>query len=180
MRAEGIIAYPKKVLLATDGTEDSMRAARAAFALVGNAGAEMHVVHVGQSSASVHGAEAAGTRLPGEPPGYAERAARKLLDRQAEEIRAAGVDVAGAHLRMDRRAAEVVALAEQLGVDLLVVGSGGPRPMRRAVAATARRSALGRASDTIVRSAHCPVLVVRGEGLFEERPESEKREEGTT
>jgi nucleotide-binding universal stress UspA family protein len=159
-----MIAYPKKVLLAADGTEDSARAARAAVALAGNAGAEMHVVHVGQSAASIHGAEAAGGRLPGEPSGYAERTARKLLDRQAEEIRSAGVPVAGAHLRMGRPAAEIVALAEQLGVDLLVVGSGGPRPMRRAVAATTRKSALGRASDAIVHSAHCPVLIVRGEG----------------
>jgi len=136
--------------------------------------------NVGQSAASAHGAEAAGGRLPGEPPGYAERTARKLLDKQAEELRAAGVAVAGAHLRTGRPAAEVVALAEQLGADLLVVGSGGPRPMRRAVAATARRSTLGRASDTIVRSAHCPVLNVRGEALFGEGvgPGSEK--EGTT
>jgi nucleotide-binding universal stress UspA family protein len=36
--------------------------------------------------------------------------------------------------------------------------------MRRAVAATTRKSALGRASDAIVHSAHCPVLIVRGEG----------------
>ena len=175
-----MIPYPKKVLLATDGTEDSTRAAHAAVALAGDADAELHVVHVGQSTASVYGAEAAGGRLPGESTGYAERTARKLLDRQPEQIRAAGVF--GTHLRTGRPAAEVVAPAEQLGVDLLVVGSGGPCPMRRAVAATVRRSALGRVSDAIVRSAHCPVLVVRGEGPSWEgaRPEFEKEEEGTT
>lgn len=81
-----MIPYPKKVLLATNGTKDSARAAHAAVALAGNAGAELHVVHVGQNAASVYGAEAAGGRPPGEPPGYAERTARKLLDRQAEQI----------------------------------------------------------------------------------------------
>ena len=96
-----MIPYTKKVLLATDGTEDSTRAAHAAVALAGDADAELHVVHVGQSTASVYGAEATGGRLPGESTGYAERTARKLLDRQPEQIRAAGVS--GTHLRTGRR-----------------------------------------------------------------------------
>ena len=71
-------------------------------------------------------------------------------------------------------------LSDELGADLIVVGSGRPRAVRRAVSGTIRRPVLGAAADYIVRSAHCPVLVVRGEGLFEERPESEKRKEWTT
>ena len=160
--------YPRKVLLATDGTEDSTRAANAAFALVASSGAELHVVHVGQAAPSNVSASAMRPALPGEPPGYAERQARKLLDRHVEELRAEGATVTGAHQRMGRPATAVVALAEEIGADMLVIGRGGPHKMRRAVAATTRRAALGRAADAIVRTAPCPVLVVRGDGAVAE------------
>lgn len=157
--------YPNKVLLATDGTEDSARAARAAVALANSSGAELHVVHVGHAGPALGGAPAMRPALPGEPPGYAEQQARKLLERQVEEIRAANGTVTGVHLRMGQPAPEVVAVAAEIGADLLVVGSGRPRPVRRTVAATTRQPALGRASDVIVRAAHCPVLVVRGDAV---------------
>ncbi len=107
----------------TDGSEDSLRAARAALALAGNAGAELHV---GQAAPSASGATAARPPLPGEPPGYAERQARKLLDGQADWIRENGGTVAGDHLKMGRPAAEVISLGVQLGADMIVVGSGRP------------------------------------------------------
>jgi len=162
-----MIEYPKKILLATDATEDSTKAANVATALAGRAGSELHVVHVGRPTASAAGGTAMRPPLPGEPPGYAERQALKLLDRQVEQVEAAGGGVAEAHLRMGQPAAEIIALAVELGADLLVVGSGGPRPVRRAVAATTRQAVIGRASGVIVRSAPCPVLVVRGEGLLD-------------
>ncbi len=64
--------------------------------------------------------------------------------------------VAQAHLRMGKPAAEIVALAEELGVGLVVVGSRGLGGVRRAL--------MGSVSDSVVRHAHCPVLVVRKEG----------------
>lgn len=39
--------FPAKILLATDGSEDAMLAARAAISLAKDTGAELHVVHVG-------------------------------------------------------------------------------------------------------------------------------------
>ena len=49
---------------------------------------------------------------------------------------------------------EIVALAEEIGVDLIVVGSRGRSPLKRTL--------MGSVSDSVVRHAHCPVLVVRG------------------
>ncbi|MDP8902052.1 MAG: hypothetical protein M3N33_13120 [Actinomycetota bacterium] len=40
--------------------------------------------------------------------------------------------------------------------------------LKRAIAATTRRAALSRAADAIVRTAPCPVLVVRGDGAVAE------------
>ena len=162
-----MIEYPKKILLATDGTKGSATAASAAVALATSSGAELHMFHVGHAAQTSEVATAMRPALSDEPPGYAERQARKLLERQVEEIRAAGGTVSVARLRTGQPSSEVLALATELGVDLLVVGSGGPHKMRRAVAATVRRAALGRAADVIVCNAHCPVLVARGDGLPE-------------
>jgi len=57
---------------------------------------------------------------------------------------------------MGNPAAEIVELAEELGVGLVVVGSRGLGGVRRAL--------MGSVSDSVVRHAHCPVLVVRIEG----------------
>lgn len=167
-----MIEYPTKVLLATDGTEDSVRAARVAVALTASSGGELHVVHVGQAASPSTGVTVEGAALPGEPPGYAEKQARKLLDGQVEVIKSVGGEVTDAHLRMGQPASEVVSVGAEIGADLIVVGSGGPRPMRRAVAAATRRASLGRASDAIVRAAHCPVLVARGDAAMQEDADS--------
>jgi len=59
-----------------------------------------------------------------------------------------------------------VGLSDEIGADLIVLGSGRPRAVRRAVSETIRRAAIGTATDYIVRSAHCPALVVRGDGIL--------------
>jgi nucleotide-binding universal stress UspA family protein len=68
-------------------------------------------------------------------------------------MKAAGATVAQAHLRLGRVDEEVVVLAEELGVDLIAVGSRGLGGVKRAL--------MGSVSDSVVRHAHCPVLVVR-------------------
>ena len=47
---------------------------------------------------------------------------------------------------------EIILLAEEIGADLVVMGSRGLRGVRRAL--------IGSVSDSVVRHAHCPVLVV--------------------
>jgi nucleotide-binding universal stress UspA family protein len=48
-----------------------------------------------------------------------------------------------------------VRLAEEIGAGLIVMGSRGRGGVRRAL--------MGSVSDSVVRHAHCPVLVVREE-----------------
>lgn len=59
------------------------------------------------------------------------------------------------HLRVGRPEGEIVALAEELRVGLIVMGSRGRGGVRRAF--------MGSVSDSVVRHAHCPVMVVRQE-----------------
>ena len=82
------------------------------------------------------------------------REAREILDEQVRKIEAAGGTVAIAHLKMNERRDEaIVHLAEEIGADLIVMGSRGFGGLKRAL--------LGNVADSVVRHAHCPVLVVR-------------------
>jgi len=68
-------------------------------------------------------------------------------------VEEAGGAVAGIHLREGGPPAkEIIALAEELGVDLIVVGSRDRGRLRRALT--------GSVCDQVVRRARCPVLVV--------------------
>jgi nucleotide-binding universal stress UspA family protein len=84
-----------------------------------------------------------------------DREAQRLLDAQAEQVRAAGGCVAQLHSRSGRPDEEIIALAEELGTRLIVLGSRGRGGVRRAL--------MGSVSDSVVRHARCPVLIVRPE-----------------
>ena len=64
-----------------------------------------------------------------------------------------------AHLMSGRADEEIIFLAEGAEADLVVVGSRGLGGIRRA--------RISSVSDSVVRHTHCPVLVVRREGLQE-------------
>ena len=138
-----------KILLATDGSEESELAARVAVELAKSTGSELHLVHV--------------KLLPLTPPypdvldwredlERAEREARELLHEQVKMVEDAGGTVAGVHLREEEPAEEIIALADELGVGLIIVGRRDRGRIRRALA--------GSVSDWVVRHAHCPVLVI--------------------
>jgi len=86
---------------------------------------------------------------------HLEREAQRLPDTQVEQVRAAGGSTAQTQLRVGRPDREIVDLAEEIGVGLIVMESRGLGGMRRAL--------MGSVSDSVVRHAHCPVLVVRPE-----------------
>jgi nucleotide-binding universal stress UspA family protein len=80
---------------------------------------------------------------------------RRVLDTEVQKVREARGTVAQAHLRMGKAAAEIVELAEEIGAGLVIVGSRGLSGIRRPL--------MGSVSDSVVRHAHCPVMVVREE-----------------
>jgi nucleotide-binding universal stress UspA family protein len=85
----------------------------------------------------------------------AKRNAQQRLDEQVGQVEAAGRAIAEAHLSIGAADEEVVGLAEEVGVGLIVVGSRGLGGLKRAL--------MGSVSESIIRHAHCPVLVVRAE-----------------
>ncbi len=142
---------PGRILLATDGSEQAKLATRVAVELAKCTGSELHVVHVELLFLTPPYPDVLDWRW-GEDLERAAREARGLLDEQVEKVEDVGGTVAGAHLREEEPAEEIVALAEELGVSLVVVGSRDRGRIRRALS--------GSVSDWVVRHARYPVLVV--------------------
>ena len=149
--------FPAKILLATDGSEEADLAASACAELTKTTGSELHVVCVQPASYVFEMAdwEAARADFAEELERASERMAESTLEAQVQKIREAGGEISGAHARVGFPDAEIVGLAGSLGAGLIVIGSRGRGPLRRAL--------MGSVSDSVVRHAHCPVMVVRPE-----------------
>jgi nucleotide-binding universal stress UspA family protein len=139
----------RRILLAADGSEEAALATQAAVELANSTSSELHVVYVKLIPILLPYPEVLDWR---EDLEYTEREARELLNEQVKKVEDAGGTVAEVHLREEQSAEEIVALAEELGAYLIVVGS---RPRGRI-----RRALAGSVSDWVVRHAPCPVLVV--------------------
>ena len=151
-----------RILLATYGSEGKDEfAAHTAISLANSADCELHLVYVEQLPAYPAYAPISLRHLEWELHEGAERVGLERLWELDRNVRIAGGAVAGAHLRIGVVAEEVVDLAEELEVDLIVVGSRGRSPIGRAL--------MGSVSDSIVRQARCPVVVARSQEADDER-----------
>ena len=158
--------FPTKILLATDGSTEAELAARTAVDLSQNTGSELHLIHVldvakvGLSMAVLYseapdpeGVNLSDPVLEEDLERRAKKGGREVLDAEVQRVRSAGGAVAQSHLMLGEVEREIVHLAEDLGAGLIVMGSRGRGGMRRAL--------MGSVSDSVVRHAHCPVMVVR-------------------
>ena len=151
--------FPTRILLATDGSREAQLAASTAADIADSTNSELHVLtvapgnpdpvyHIHEGGLRYETYQQALEAIKGE--------AQKVLDEQVQEIERAGGSVKEAYLRVgERRDQAIVHLAEELGAGLIVMGSRGLGGVRRAL--------LGSVSDSVVRHAHCPVMIVRPE-----------------
>ena len=147
--------FPTKILLATDGSGEAELAARTAADLANSTNSELHLVSVPDST--YHSLDwRFGYATYEEAIEAVTGETQEVLDEQAQKVEGAGGTVKAAHPRIDERPERaIVHLAEELGVGLIVMGSQGLGGLRRAL--------MGSVSDSVVRHAHCPVMIVRPE-----------------
>jgi nucleotide-binding universal stress UspA family protein len=158
---------PRHVLVGTDGSPTATEAARRAAVLAASARARLTVACVYS-----RGAPTAATSGPG-VLGYLATSARdpygipwdarwrvtraaeaeEIVRRAAELCRHCGCTTVETTVVAGEPASALVGLAAELPADLVVVGSKGLRSWARFV--------IGNVPDTVVRQAHCDVLVVR-------------------
>jgi nucleotide-binding universal stress UspA family protein len=143
--------FPKKILLATDGSENTTQATQAAVDIARRRGSEIHLIHVWHDVHTPHAHAFVKSEL--------RQQGREILDKEVKRIEEQGGTVTRSHLREGRTFEEVIKLGDELKADLLLVGSRGHRGLRRML--------VGSNSEDIVHHAHRPVLVVRrGEDLW--------------
>jgi nucleotide-binding universal stress UspA family protein len=147
--------FPTRILLATDASKDAEKAALIASDIANSTSSELHVLHVGNTK-DFHVA-------PGAEQSFSPRTvslgdvrekAEKTLGQAVEQVEEAGGTVAQAHLRLGDPDDEILRFCdEQGGFGLIVMGSRGLTRIKRVV--------MGSVSESVVRHAHCPVLVAR-------------------
>src|SRR5215210_3345715 len=106
-------AFPAKILVATDGSEDALLAVQAAVDLSNETGAELHIVHVGESLPS-YPPPVSGPPPPTPSREEIRRLAEGLLEAQLEQVREMGGATAEGHLRMGRPEEEILRLSEEI------------------------------------------------------------------
>jgi len=137
----------KRILVPTDFSPPSRKAANYAASLAKQFGAEILMLHVVEPVTP--------------PPSLAlvmtedldrhmrEEAARRLADWRKE----IGVTTMKANVRTGAPYHEIIAAAEETNTDLIVIGTHGHRKLAQIF--------LGSTAERVVRHARCPVLVVR-------------------
>ena len=145
--------FPAKVLLAIDGSEEAGLAAEAATELSRETGSEVHVTFVLPAPEALIGHHWYAPEIRESVLEQARSEAQQFLEGRAEQLRSEGAKVAEAHLRTGEPDKEIIRLSEEIGATLIVMGSRGLGAVRRAL--------MGSVSDSVVRHAHCPVLVMR-------------------
>jgi nucleotide-binding universal stress UspA family protein len=154
-RTEEMSTFPMKILLATDASENALKAAQMASDIANISGSELHVLHVGnmkdfhvapgaEQSFSPHTTSLADIREKGE----------KTLGEAVRQVEEVGGTVAQAHMRMGDPDEEILRFCKEQGdFGLIIMGSRGLGPIKRRL--------IGSVSESVVRHAHCPVLVAR-------------------
>ena len=142
----------RQILVATDLTPVSRNAVARADALARDNRAHLHVLHVVRDPArEPWTVEAYGIdweRLRAEARGQGRRALIAATRHLALDTRRTTLDT-----RIGAPADEILDYARRHAIDLIVVGTHGRGPLASAL--------LGSVAEPIVRSARCPVMVVR-------------------
>jgi nucleotide-binding universal stress UspA family protein len=144
---------PKKptYLIATDGSPEADEAVDYGISMAKRTGATVRVLCVAELTQEPMGIEPGVERRAVRRPGFtlAEANVKAAVGR----ARAARLGAEGRVVQAADPAVGIVREAEEVGADLIVLGSRGLTGIRRIV--------LGSVAEAVVERAHCPVLVVR-------------------
>ncbi len=160
----------RNILVPIDYSDDSYQALQWGASLAEQYGAQMLLLHVlakaveaGAGSVPMHtwvaywyskgiGPGTEPIRLGRFIMGLVEEAQTRLYDLAAKDLpKTLTVEL---RVAVGKPAAEIVRVAQEEAVDLIVMGTHGRTGLRHAL--------LGSVAETVVRSARCPVFTVRG------------------
>ena len=137
----------KKLVVAIDLSDDSTLVAQRAQAIAANNGSELHLIHVIEPLSFAYGVD-----IPMDFSGLQDEIqeqATKQLERFAQDN---NIDHDHQHIVLGRPEVEIHAMAEEVGADLIVVGSHGRYGLALLMGSTA---------NGVLHGATCDVLAVR-------------------
>lgn len=144
----------KTILVAHDFDETSEHALDTAIELARRLGSSIKVAHV--YSVPIYAFPEGSALIPSaEDAARIAEAAQRHLDHVLSTRRASGVPLEGV-LRAGMTAEELCRLADEIGADMIVLGTHGRGAIGRAI--------VGSVAQQVVRSARQPVMTVRHPG----------------
>jgi nucleotide-binding universal stress UspA family protein len=142
----------KRILVPTDFTDTSDRAVDWAIRLATRLGGSLTLMHayeipvIGFPDGAIIATPEIAARIAD--------ASRGALDAAVEKRRGAGIPIDGL-LREGVAWEAINAVADEIDADFIVIGTHGRRGLSRAL--------LGSVAENVVRTAHRPVVTIRGE-----------------
>lgn len=141
----------KNILIPTDGSDQSLRAARVAIALAKQVGARVHAYHVLAPLAAVAHFSDLIRHAPDDYHQEAVSRAERKLEAIRELAREAGVPFDSGYAFDQRPYSAIVGAARQYDCDLIVMGTHGHTGMDRLV--------MGSQSSKVLSCSDIPVMV---------------------
>jgi len=143
-----VVVTLKKILLATDFSPSSEKAVSYARALALRFSSTVEIAHVFDPSVVTSYEEA----IIGLPVNERRRIANENLDRLRDDLSASGIDARTALPEGHRPFANLLKVAKDHEVDLIVAGTQSKSGVERLI--------LGSTAEQLIRNADCPVLTV--------------------
>jgi nucleotide-binding universal stress UspA family protein len=139
------------IVAPTDGSENSIEAGRVALRIAREVGADVTLLYVVDTTV-LNEVMRYANHAPAETHQEFRRSGRQYL-RYVERL-AQGTDIRmHREIREGEPHEEIVAVADSVGADLIVIGHVGRRGPRRIL--------IGSVTERVIELAHCPVLVVK-------------------
>lgn len=136
-----------KILVAIDLSEDSTLVVQRGQAIAHNNSAELHLIHVIEPLSFAYGGD-----IPMDFSGIQDEIHQQATQQLQRFAEANAVDAQHQHIVLGRPEVEIHATAEELGTDLIVVGSHGRYGLALLMGSTA---------NGVLHGAGCDVLAVR-------------------
>lgn len=136
-----------KILMAVDLSDDSDRVAERALAIARNNNAELHVIHVIEPLSFAYGGD-----IPMDFSGIQDEIHQQAVSQLEKFATRHGIDADRRHVVLGRPEVEIHGLVDEVGADLIVVGSHGRYGLALLMGSTA---------NGVLHGASCDVLAVR-------------------
>lgn len=134
----------RKILVAVDLSEDSSKVAQRARTIASSNQAQVHFIHVIEPLSFAYGGD-----IPMDFSGIQDEIHQQASAQLQRFGESHSVDEANQHIVLGRPDAEIHAKAEELGADLIVIGSHGRRGLALLLGSTANGVLHGAVTDVL-------------------------------